>query len=133
MQVLCIALIFAFSKFSDRLGESSQWTRWSCRQVLFLFSFFFFFCVCCCFCSVYIIYNIKINKCSAENGEKEDIYQLGIILLEVITGKLVSSTSELEEMKLQVLYTLTILSSFSSKIHMENLLLIFSLTVLFTA
>ncbi|GMN41793.1 hypothetical protein TIFTF001_011018 [Ficus carica] len=37
---------------------------------------------------------------SGENGEKEDIYQLGIILLEVITGKLVKSPAELNEMKL---------------------------------
>lgn len=41
-------------------------------------------------------------QCSSENGEKEDIYQLGIILLEVITGKLVISASDLNETKLQV-------------------------------
>ncbi|KAL5553915.1 hypothetical protein UlMin_041316 [Ulmus minor] len=38
----------------------------------------------------------------ASNAEKEDIYQLGIILLEVITGKLVKSSRELDELKLQV-------------------------------
>ena len=42
-------------------------------------------------------------KHSAENGEKEDIYQLGIILLEVITGKLAQSPAEFNDMKLQVL------------------------------
>ncbi|XP_062111671.1 probable LRR receptor-like serine/threonine-protein kinase At1g14390 [Humulus lupulus] len=39
---------------------------------------------------------------STENEEKEDIYQLGIILLEVITGKLVISASDLNETKLQL-------------------------------
>ncbi|KAH7515895.1 hypothetical protein FEM48_Zijuj10G0075000 [Ziziphus jujuba var. spinosa] len=39
---------------------------------------------------------------SAENGEKEDIYQVGIILLEVLMGKLANSTRELEEMKLEL-------------------------------
>ncbi|GLU17123.1 hypothetical protein SLE2022_335170 [Rubroshorea leprosula] len=39
---------------------------------------------------------------SDESAEKEDIYQLGIILLEVITGKLVASTEELDELKLQL-------------------------------
>ncbi|KAE8681303.1 putative LRR receptor-like serine/threonine-protein kinase [Hibiscus syriacus] len=34
-----------------------------------------------------------------ENGEKEDIYQLGILLLQVITGKLAKFTSELYELK----------------------------------
>ncbi|EXB63829.1 putative LRR receptor-like serine/threonine-protein kinase [Morus notabilis] len=37
-----------------------------------------------------------------DGGEKEDIYQLGIILLEVITGKLVKSSTELNEMKLEL-------------------------------
>ncbi|XVE91440.1 hypothetical protein REPUB_Repub01dG0009900 [Reevesia pubescens] len=39
---------------------------------------------------------------SDENGEKEDIYQLGILLLQVITGKLATFTSELDELKLQL-------------------------------
>ncbi|KAK7386954.1 hypothetical protein VNO78_27355 [Psophocarpus tetragonolobus] len=33
------------------------------------------------------------------NAEKEDIYQLGVILLEVITGKQITSSSEIEELK----------------------------------
>ncbi|XP_027360576.1 probable LRR receptor-like serine/threonine-protein kinase At1g14390 [Abrus precatorius] len=33
------------------------------------------------------------------NAEKEDIYQFGVILLELITGKLITSTSEVEELK----------------------------------
>ncbi|KAG2409487.1 LRR receptor-like serine/threonine-protein [Vigna angularis] len=36
---------------------------------------------------------------STNNAEKEDIYQLGVILLEVITGKEIASPSEIEEMK----------------------------------
>ncbi|XWS23232.1 hypothetical protein CRYUN_Cryun29cG0103600 [Craigia yunnanensis] len=39
---------------------------------------------------------------SDENAEKEDIYQLGILLLQVITGKLATFTSELNELKLQL-------------------------------
>ncbi|KAK8526013.1 hypothetical protein V6N13_017085 [Hibiscus sabdariffa] len=39
---------------------------------------------------------------SDENGEKEDIYQLGILLLQVITGKLATFTSELDELKHQL-------------------------------
>ncbi|KAK9277563.1 hypothetical protein L1049_007108 [Liquidambar formosana] len=39
---------------------------------------------------------------SGENAEKDDIYQLGVILLEVITGKQVKSMSELDELKLQL-------------------------------
>ncbi|XP_061990582.1 probable LRR receptor-like serine/threonine-protein kinase At1g14390 [Rosa rugosa] len=40
-------------------------------------------------------------KPSAE-AEKEDIYQLGVILLQVLTGKLVKSTSEVNELKLEL-------------------------------
>ncbi|POO00004.1 Tyrosine-protein kinase [Trema orientale] len=47
-------------------------------------------------------FSCKNFKRSDENGEKEDIYQLGIILLEVITGKLVISASDLNETKLQL-------------------------------
>ncbi|XP_020232054.1 probable LRR receptor-like serine/threonine-protein kinase At1g14390 [Cajanus cajan] len=36
---------------------------------------------------------------STNNAEKEDIYQLGVILLEVITGKQIESSSEIEELK----------------------------------
>ncbi|XVE53272.1 hypothetical protein DITRI_Ditri02bG0191300 [Diplodiscus trichospermus] len=39
---------------------------------------------------------------SDENAEKEDIYQLGILLLQVITGKMATFTSELDELKLQL-------------------------------
>lgn len=39
---------------------------------------------------------------STEITEKEDIYQLGLILLQVITGKLITSTSEMDELKLQL-------------------------------
>ncbi|XVF43074.1 hypothetical protein PTKIN_Ptkin02bG0011600 [Pterospermum kingtungense] len=39
---------------------------------------------------------------SDENAEKEDIYQLGVLLLQVITGKLATFTSELDELKLQL-------------------------------
>ncbi|KAK7407349.1 hypothetical protein VNO78_09191 [Psophocarpus tetragonolobus] len=36
---------------------------------------------------------------STNNAEKEDIYQFGVILLEVITGKLITSSSEVEKLK----------------------------------
>lgn len=39
---------------------------------------------------------------SAKLAEKEDIYQLGIILLEVIIGRPINSQSETEDLKLQV-------------------------------
>ncbi|KAK4715636.1 hypothetical protein R3W88_013974 [Solanum pinnatisectum] len=39
---------------------------------------------------------------SAKEAEKEDIYQLGIILLEVIIGRPINSQSEAEDLKLQV-------------------------------
>ncbi|XP_027346231.1 probable LRR receptor-like serine/threonine-protein kinase At1g14390 isoform X2 [Abrus precatorius] len=39
------------------------------------------------------------NSGSTNNAEKEDIYQLGVILLEVITGKQIASSSEIEELK----------------------------------
>ncbi|TMW94169.1 hypothetical protein EJD97_010673 [Solanum chilense] len=39
---------------------------------------------------------------SAKEAEKEDIYQLGIILLEVIIGRPINSRSEAEDLKLQV-------------------------------
>ncbi|KAK7274752.1 hypothetical protein RIF29_15850 [Crotalaria pallida] len=36
---------------------------------------------------------------STKNAEKEDIYQFGVILLELITGKLITFSSEVEELK----------------------------------
>lgn len=39
---------------------------------------------------------------SAEQGDKDDIYQFGQILLEVITGKPTASQSELESLRAQV-------------------------------
>ncbi|KAK7307130.1 hypothetical protein VNO77_39930 [Canavalia gladiata] len=39
------------------------------------------------------------NIGSINNAEKEDIYQFGVILLEVITGKLITSSREVEELK----------------------------------
>ncbi|KAG5059393.1 hypothetical protein AAZX31_01G041800 [Glycine max] len=36
---------------------------------------------------------------SIDDAEKEDIYQFGVILLQVITGKLITSSSEVEEVK----------------------------------
>ncbi|CAK7356218.1 unnamed protein product [Dovyalis caffra] len=42
-----------------------------------------------------------LPQCSSENAEKEDVYQLGVILLQVITGKLVTSNRELDELRIQ--------------------------------
>lgn len=39
-----------------------------------------------------------------ERGEREDIYQLGLILLETITGKSVESQEELDVLRVQVQY-----------------------------
>jgi serine/threonine protein kinase len=43
-----------------------------------------------------------LHSCSSEIAEKEDIYQLGVILLEFITGQLTTSASEVNDLKLQV-------------------------------
>ena len=41
--------------------------------------------------------------CSNEDGEKEDVYQFGVILLQIITGKVVAAgSSEMGSLKLQV-------------------------------
>ncbi|KAK1311725.1 putative LRR receptor-like serine/threonine-protein kinase [Acorus calamus] len=48
------------------------------------------------------------DRCgNAENGDKLDIYHLGLILLEVITGKPVASHDELEILKVQMQESLT--------------------------
>ncbi|KAJ6427046.1 hypothetical protein OIU84_022610 [Salix udensis] len=39
---------------------------------------------------------------NSENAEKEDVYQLGVILLQVITGKLVASSRALDELRIQL-------------------------------
>ncbi|KAK2353481.1 hypothetical protein P8452_74066 [Trifolium repens] len=41
---------------------------------------------------------------SINTAEKEDIYQFGVILLEVITGKLITSSIEVEVLKYEVHY-----------------------------
>lgn len=47
-------------------------------------------------------YSNSNHSCSDENAEKEDIYQLGVLLLQVITGKLVTFSNELDGLKLEV-------------------------------
>ncbi|XP_058110784.1 probable LRR receptor-like serine/threonine-protein kinase At1g14390 isoform X2 [Magnolia sinica] len=47
------------------------------------------------------------NHGSIGHGDKEDVHQLGRILLEVITGKTITSQSELDELKLQLQRSLT--------------------------
>ncbi|XVF03386.1 hypothetical protein REPUB_Repub04eG0256800 [Reevesia pubescens] len=42
------------------------------------------------------------NRRRSDENAKEDIYQLGILLLQVITGKLATFSSELDELKLQL-------------------------------
>ncbi|KAJ4838083.1 hypothetical protein Tsubulata_045449 [Turnera subulata] len=42
------------------------------------------------------------NSFSSINAEKEDVYQLGVILVQIITGKLVTSSHELEELRLML-------------------------------
>lgn len=40
-----------------------------------------------------------------ENPKTDDIYRLGVILTEVITGRPINSQSELDDMKFQVMIT----------------------------
>ncbi|KAK6139302.1 hypothetical protein DH2020_026961 [Rehmannia glutinosa] len=42
------------------------------------------------------------NHPSSENPEKEDIYRLGVILIEVMTGRPINSQSELDDLKFQL-------------------------------
>jgi len=42
---------------------------------------------------------------SINSAEKEDIYRFGVILLEVITGKLITSSIEVEVLKYEVYMT----------------------------
>ncbi|KAK2636327.1 hypothetical protein Ddye_031119 [Dipteronia dyeriana] len=51
--------------------------------------------------------NVQDAPNLVENAEKEDVYQLGVILLQVITGRLIKSTSELDDLKLQMEECLT--------------------------
>ncbi|KAF6136952.1 hypothetical protein GIB67_030716 [Kingdonia uniflora] len=44
----------------------------------------------------------QIHDCSNEDGEKDDVYHLGIVLVEVLTGKLITSQAELNEHKNQL-------------------------------
>ncbi|KAK0574194.1 hypothetical protein LWI29_019572 [Acer saccharum] len=46
--------------------------------------------------------NVQDASNLVKNAEKEDVYQLGVILLQVITGRLIKSTSELDDLKLQI-------------------------------
>ncbi|KAJ7953771.1 Tyrosine-protein kinase [Quillaja saponaria] len=50
----------------------------------------------------YNILNATDHLGGTENAEKEDIYQLGVILLEIITGRQITSASELEDLKLEL-------------------------------
>lgn len=60
----------------------------------------------------FILPNVH-NIYSVEHGEKEDVYQLGLILLEIIVGKPTESRSELDTLKLQVCILLTLFSTMS--------------------
>ncbi|KAL1112570.1 hypothetical protein V6Z11_D02G134200 [Gossypium hirsutum] len=42
------------------------------------------------------------NRLSSDENEKEDIYQLGVLLLQAITGKLVTFSNELDGLKLEL-------------------------------
>lgn len=46
--------------------------------------------------------SLKLNSQCSQNPEKEDIYRLGVILVEVITGRPIDSRSELDDLKFQV-------------------------------
>lgn len=49
------------------------------------------------------------SMCSTNYAEKEDIYQLGVILLEVITGRQIASSSEVDQLKDEVSITTSVL------------------------
>lgn len=61
-------------------------------------------------------------KCSAANLEKDDIYNFGVILLEIITGKPVTSNHELEYLQYEVCNSYILISSaFERYIRYGNL------------
>lgn len=62
--------------------------------------FFFLFCF-----TVLLQHPCNLTEpctCSTGTAEKEDIYELGVILLEVLTGRLIILASEIDDLKLQV-------------------------------
>ncbi|KAL9240877.1 hypothetical protein vseg_015048 [Gypsophila vaccaria] len=42
------------------------------------------------------------NDSTSENSEKDDIYKIGVIMLELLTGKQITSESQVDELKLQL-------------------------------
>ncbi|XP_073059299.1 probable LRR receptor-like serine/threonine-protein kinase At1g14390 [Primulina eburnea] len=45
---------------------------------------------------------VNSNQLNSQNPEKEDIYQLGVILLQVIVGRTIDSQSEIDDLKFQL-------------------------------
>ena len=43
------------------------------------------------------------NAKNSSNPDKDDIYNLGVILLELLTGRQITSDKQVEELKLEVL------------------------------
>lgn len=64
---------------------------------------------------IYVLINLQSTVNEESDAEKEDIYQLGVILLEVITGRQITSSSEVEQLKDEVSITTLILSHIFNK------------------
>lgn len=103
-------MISVLINFQSALNEQSA-TNHIGRYIPLLNTFLF-----CSISLLYPNYNMffKIKSiCSTNNAEKEDIYQLGVILLEVITGRQIASSSEVEQLKDEVSITTFLLSQIS--------------------
>lgn len=59
---------------------------------------------------IHTMINFQSTVNEQSDAEKEDIYQLGVILLEVITGRQIASSSEVEQLKDEVSITTLVLN-----------------------
>lgn len=69
---------------------------------------------------IYVLINLQSTVNEESDAEKEDIYQLGVILLEVITGRQITSSSEVEQLKDEVSITTLIRLARFQRSHANN-------------